>query len=335
MKATKNSRPVIVGIFILLGLVILVVAVFTLGGQKKTFVKGYTVNAVFDDVNGLQPGNNVWLSGVKIGTVKRISFYNNTKVLVSINLDKSIAPHIHRDAFAKIGSESFIGNKIVVIYGGTPASPQIPENAFLKVERATSTDEMMATLQSNNQNLLAITTSFKSISRKIDSGNGALGYLLNNEAMAKKLNTSMNSLQATMSNFQSASQTSRAVLASLEAFTNRLNTEGSLANKLATDTTLFNVLKGTLTQLRDVTTTASQITDNLKAASDRLHDTASVPGILLNDVQAGSAMKNTIMNLETSSQKLDEDLEAVQHHWLLKGYFKKKNKKVDGQAAMK
>ena len=110
MKATKNSRPVIVGIFILLGIAILVVAVFTLGRQKKSFVKGYTVNAVFDDVNGLLTGNNVWLSGVKIGTVRRISFYNNTKVLVSINLDKSVASHIHKDAFAKIGSESFAQN---------------------------------------------------------------------------------------------------------------------------------------------------------------------------------------------------------------------------------
>ena len=331
MKSTKNSRPVVVGIFILLGIVILVVAVFTLGGQKKTFVKGYTVNAVFDDVNGLQAGNNVWLSGVKIGTVHRISFYNNTKVLVALNLDKSIAQHIRKDAFAKIGSESFIGNKIVVIYGGTNATPQMPENGFLNVEKATSTDEMLATLQSNNQNLLAITSSFKSISRKIDSGTGTIGYLLNDQTTAKRLNASMGSLQTTMNNFRSASQTSREVLANLSAFTERLNTQGSLANKLATDTTLFNVLKGTLTQLRDVTTTAAQITDNLKAASDRLHDTTSVPGILLNDVQAGAAVKNTLMNLETGSQKLNEDLEAVQHNFLLKGYFKKMHKDVNSE----
>ncbi len=327
MKATKQNRPVVVGIFILVGIAILVLAVFTLGGQKKTFVKGITVYSVFNDVSGLQAGANVWLSGVKIGTVKKLSFYNNTQVLVTLNIEKNIAPHIHKDSKAKIGSDGLIGSKLVVIYGGTPGSPRIAENNFLTVEKLTSTEEMLTTLQANNQNLLAITGSFKNISRKIDSGTGTLGYLLNNEAMARKLNASLNSLQVTMNHFEAAAQTSRAVLGNLETFSAGLNTEGSLANKLATDTTLFNVLKGTMTQLRDVTTTASQITDNLKAASDRLHDTANVPGVLLNDVEAGTSIKNTLKNLESGSQKLDEDLEALQHNFLLRGYFKKKNRK--------
>ena len=327
MKATKNSRPVVVGIFILLGLIILVVAVFTLGGQKKTFVKGFTVNAVFNDVSGLQSGNNVWLSGVKIGTVRRISFYNNTKVLVSLTLEKSIQPHIHQDAFAKIGSESFIGNKIVVIYGGSQAAPAVKDGGFLAVEKAISTDDMLATLQSNNENLLSITNSFRNVARKIDSGSGTIGNLINNPMLARRLNASMGSLEATMTNFREASQTSKDVLTNLESFSSRLNTEGSLANQLATDTTLFKVLKGTLTQLRDVTITASQITDNLKAASDQLHDTSNVPGVLLNDVEAAKALKNTLINLETSSQKLDENLEALQHNFLLRGYFRKKDRR--------
>ena len=74
MKSTKNTRAVVVGIFILLGIVILVLTILTLGGQNKTFSKSITVRAVFDDINGLQKGNNIWFSGVKIGTVKKISF---------------------------------------------------------------------------------------------------------------------------------------------------------------------------------------------------------------------------------------------------------------------
>ena len=49
--------------------------------------------------------------------------------------------------------------------------------------------------------------------------------------------------------------------------------------------------------------------------------------MMLNDQQAASNIKVTLQNLRSGSQKLDEDLEAVQHNFLLRGFFKKKAKK--------
>ena len=83
MKSTSNKRAVIVGIFIFLGLAIFIITVLTLGSQHKTFEKSITVKAIFDDVNGLQKGNNIWFSGVKIGTIKKISISGNAKVEVT------------------------------------------------------------------------------------------------------------------------------------------------------------------------------------------------------------------------------------------------------------
>lgn len=74
-----NKRLVTVGIFVLIGIAILVVGILTLGAQQKAFVKSISVTSVFDDVGGLQTGNNVWFSGVKIGTVKRSIFMGNLK----------------------------------------------------------------------------------------------------------------------------------------------------------------------------------------------------------------------------------------------------------------
>ncbi len=328
MKSVKTNRPVVVGIFIFIGIAILVLAVFTLGGQKKTFVKGFQVNAVFDDVSGLVAGNNVWLSGVKIGTVKKISFLNNTKVLVTMVLQKSLEPNIKKDAMAKISSDGLIGNKIVVIFGGTASAPPAKDGEYLKVQSLLNTEDMLMTLQENNKNLIEITGSFKSISKKIDSGRGVIGSLLNDEAMARNIKGSVNGLQATMNNFQAVSQRSKAVLANLDQFTATLNTKGSLANELATDTSMFKVIQGTLTQLRDVTITAGQITNNLKAASDQLHKDDNAAGVLLNDKESAATIKQTLSNLQSSSQKLEEDLEAVQHNFLFRRYFKKKDKEA-------
>jgi phospholipid/cholesterol/gamma-HCH transport system substrate-binding protein len=75
MSTDSTKRNVTVGVFVLLGIIIFVAGIFVLGGQQKRFTKSIKIIAVFSDVGGLKAGNNVWFSGVKIGTVKRISFY--------------------------------------------------------------------------------------------------------------------------------------------------------------------------------------------------------------------------------------------------------------------
>ncbi|MEO7047388.1 MAG: MlaD family protein [Ferruginibacter sp.] len=326
MSTLKNNRPVVVGIFILLGLAILVVTIFTLGGEKKTFVKSFTLHAVFDDVSGLLKGGNVWFSGVKIGTVKNIRFYGKTQVEVTMSIEDDAQPHIRKTAMAKIGSDGLIGNKIVVIYGGDDTSPQVEANDFLLSEPALSTDDMLATLQVNNKNLLEITTDFKSISKKIDSGNGTLATLLNDPAMANKLNSTIDKLEATVSNFKAVSLTSKSVLSNLHVFSAKINTSGNSVNDLVSDTVMYDNIRETLSQLERSADAVAKFTANLKTVSDRLNQKNNVVGVLVNDSSAAANIKETLKNLETSSQKLDADLEALQHNFLLKGFFRKKAK---------
>lgn len=326
MSSFKNNRPVVVGIFLFLGLVILVITIMTLGGQKKTFVKSITINAVFDDVGGLLKGGNVWFSGVKVGTVKSISFYGDKQVLVSMSIEQHAQPHIHNDAKAKIGSDGLIGNRIVIIYGGGPSAPQVSKDGFLTVEKALSTDDMLATLQTNNKNLQDITTSFKSIAKKIDSGNGTLGVLLNDQAMGGKLTTTVNNLHDISANFKAASAASKNVIANLQTFSGKLNKPGNSVNELVSDTVMYGNIRGTLSGLQEAAGSVSRFTANLKTMSDRLNEKGNAVGVLLNDSTSGNAMKVIIDNLESSSKKLNDDLEAAQHNFLLRGFFKKKAK---------
>jgi phospholipid/cholesterol/gamma-HCH transport system substrate-binding protein len=75
---------------------------------------------------------------------------------------------------------------------------------------------------------------------------------------------------------------------------------------------------------------SKQIMGNLDSATVNLNqglNNKNAPaGMFLHDEKTAASLKTTFQNLEAASKKLDEDLEAVQHNFLLRGFFKKKAK---------
>jgi phospholipid/cholesterol/gamma-HCH transport system substrate-binding protein len=326
MKMDSNKRMITVGIFVLLGIVIFIAAVLTLGGQKKTFEKKATLKAVFKDVNGLQPGNNVWFSGVKVGTVKKISFTPNALVEVIMNIETKTMHYIKKDARVKISSEGFIGNKIIMIYGGSMQSGPVADNDVLIADNGLGTDEMMATLQQNNKNLLDITGNIKMITERLMNGQGSAGKILSDDKLA-------NDLQAAIIGLKVASSHVQKITSDVAGYTSQLQSEGSLTNSLVHDTVFYSRLKATAAQIHEASITIKEssenirrITSNIENVSRHLDSTGSPIGVLLNDEEAGWNLKMTLDNLQMGSKKLDEDLEAMQHNFLFRGYFKKKEK---------
>ena len=315
-----------VGIFVALGILIFVAAVLTLGGQKKTFEQKSSLRAIFKDVNGLQPGNNVWFSGVKVGTIKKISFTPDALVEVIMSVQSKTMQYIRRDSKAKISSEGLIGNKIVVIFGGTPSQPTVPEDGLLTTDSGLSSDEMMATLQQNNKNLLDITGNIKTITERLMSGQGSAGKILSDDDLA-------NQLQAAINSFRIASAHVQKITSDVANYTSQLQAEGSLTNNLIHDTVFYSRLKATAAEIQQASVTIKESSSNIKSVtaniqdvSKRLNSTGSPVGVLLNDEEAGKNLQTTLYNLQGGTKKLDEDLEALQHNFLFKGYFKKKQK---------
>ena len=319
MSAADNKRSVIVGIFVFLAIVILVAGIFTLAGQQKRFIRTLEVKAVFDDVAGLKTGNNVWFSGVKIGTIKAINLFGDSQVEVVMNIEERVQEYIRKDAVARISSESFIGNKNIVIDGGTQQAPQIENGDRLQAQNPLNTDDLMETLQKNNKNLVAITNDFKELSGKLVQGEGTVGAILTDTTLANDFRTMVANLQRTS---QSTVNASRA----LSAFTNKLNAPGGLANQLATDKEVFQQLKSSMAQLEEATTTASEMTENLRNASTKLTNNNSAVGVLLNDQQFARQLQSTMKNLETGTEKLDQNMEALQNNFLLRGFFRRQEK---------
>jgi phospholipid/cholesterol/gamma-HCH transport system substrate-binding protein len=322
MAQSDNRKQITVGIFIFLGLLIFIVGIFTLGGQRKSFVKSFTVNVIFDDIQGLKTGNNVWYSGVKIGTIKKIQFYGKAQVQVTVNIDEEAHKYIHKDAKASISSDGLIGNKIIVITGGNPKYPFVEDGDRLQVQTALSTDDIMKTFQVNNKNLVDITGDFKTLAHSLVEGKGTAGALLTDEKIASNFKTIVANLQRTTASTDRMAR-------ELDQFSKKLNTKGGLADKMLTDTAVFARLQASVNELQKTARSASALTQNLNTASSKLTQTDNAAGLLLNDPKTADQVRAIMGNLKTSSEKLDQDLEALQSNWLLRGFFKKKAKEAE------
>ena len=324
MRTNKNTRAVVVGVFIFLGLAIFIVTVLTVGGQRKTFSKSITLKTMFDDISGLQKGNNIWFSGVKIGTVKKITISAPGQVAVEMFIDEDARQYIQKNAKAKIGSEGLIGNRIIVITSGRGAADAVNDGDVIAADKVVSTDEMMNTFQSNNRNLLEITNDFKVISKNVLEGKGTVGKLMSDETL-------FNEFQATIAMLKKSAANAQKLSSEVEQFSGKLNTKGTLLNDVVTDTVVFRRLQNAVTDINAVTQTANGIVNDLKVTTNGLNNdlnnSKAPAGMLLKDEATAAQLKDVLRNLQSASQKLDEDLEAAQHNFLLRGFFKKKAKK--------
>lgn len=314
-----NKKTVLVGIFVLIGIVILLAGILTLGGQQKRFVKTTSLKAVFDDVAGLQVGNNVWFSGVKIGTVRRINFYGDSQVEIEMNVENKSIKYIREDSKATISSDGLIGNKIIVIYGGTTQAPMVENGDRLVSEMPLDTDKMMETLQENNKNLVSITNDMKVLTGKIVDGEGIIGAVLTDSTLAQ-------SFKSILLNLESTAVKSNKMVTNLGDFSENLNKEGTLFNDLVTDTELFNNLQSSVTDLKATADNAKQMTDNLNTVIGKLNNTDNAVGTMLNDPEFNKTLKSTFVKLDSSTMNLNRGLEALEYTWPFRRGFKRMNK---------
>jgi phospholipid/cholesterol/gamma-HCH transport system substrate-binding protein len=315
----ENKRSVIVGIFVFVGIAILVAGVLTLGGQQKKFVKAIQLKTVFDDIGGLQTGNNIWFSGVKIGTVKKINFYGDAQVEVEMNVEEEVVEFIRKDSKATISSDGLIGNKIIVIYGGSTEVPAVEDGDRLESVMPLDTDQMMETLQVNNENLVEITGNLKVLTGKIAEGKGIVGAAMTDSLLAENF-------KAIMANLDRAAANSNKIVNELNTFTSKLNQKGFLFNDLATDTTMVKELKSSVASLNATAANAQQLTLELQQVTDKLSSTDNSMGMLLNDPEFAESLKSTLENTDSATYNLNKGMEALEYTWPFNKGFKRKAK---------
>jgi len=85
MKTTMSQKTRI-GLFTIIGLLILVAGIFIIGKKKNLFGDTFHIYGTFNNVGGLQVGNNIRFAGINVGTVEDISIVSDTMIRVDMVL---------------------------------------------------------------------------------------------------------------------------------------------------------------------------------------------------------------------------------------------------------
>lgn len=324
MEAKEIRQDVKLGIFVLVGVLLFLVAIFYMSSESNIFRRTFTVSAVFRNVEGLKSGDNVWLSGVKIGTVKDVRIISEGKVIVDLSLRQNQTNFIKSDATAFIGSDGLVGSKIVVIRPGIAEGP-ISDADTINSISPTDTQELFNIAKEVGQNTRDITAELKVFAAKIGRGKGVIGELMNDGALAQDLRQAISSLKKTGDNAARATS-------DLSTLAYNLNHGDGLLPTLISDTSYQQAFKEAIVNVKKVSQNSAAMAENLEEVIAKVNNEDNALGVLLADTTFANKLQNTMDNAQDASVKLDENMEALQHNFLLRGYFRKKEKREEREA---
>lgn len=195
MSIQKNNYKVRLGLFILIGVTLFLSAIFIIGKQKNMFNPVFTLTSTFYNVSGLQVGNNIRFLGINVGTVNRISIINDSSVRVEMIIKSDVKPFIKQDSKVSIGSEGIIGDKIILISQGSSNGPAITKGQELLSLEPIETDAIIASLEITAGNAEIISHELAEIMININNGQGTLGRLIQDEAIADNLSQTITNLR--------------------------------------------------------------------------------------------------------------------------------------------
>lgn len=298
MHGKDKSKYIKLGFFIITGLVFFVVAVFYIGSKSNLFTQTIRIYSTFSSVSGLLEGNSVRFAGIDVGTVQNIEITASNKVVVTMVIQSEVKKFIKKDSEVSIGSEGLVGNKIITISPGTPESPSVKEGDEIKSVQPVEIGDILNSLNESSKNAQKIAADLADIVAKVNDGKGTLGQLVNNDQLYR-------TVDSTITGFAIA--------------TGKVN---KVIEKVASS---IDTISGDITLL---TSKIRNITGDIAEITRKMNSSESIVGTLLTDTAFARNLKEVIINanmttknLETGSFSFAQNMEALKHNFLFKGYF--------------
>ncbi|MCP4902840.1 MAG: MCE family protein [bacterium] len=313
-RTQENLR---VGLLAAAALVVLGIAILTIGSKQQLFHRHTRYSTAFRDVTGLQVGAPVTLNGVTVGFVENIELpveAQQERISVRFTLDVRYTERLRIDSQVSIRTIGLLGDKYLAIKGGSPYSDRILEGGKIRGVDPAEVSRFVASGEDLMENLLAISSSLKVILRRVEAGEGLLGELTTPSDTGERL---YNVIHATLSE--------------LRSILDRVDSGEGLLGRLISDRQLPDDVSTAAQSLRGITATieadlnrdASAYTallrdpEGARLVSETLiavHDASEALGAVAEELASGSGTLPRLMADEEYADEFLDDLQQLIQH---------------------
>ncbi|HAM49443.1 MAG TPA: hypothetical protein DCP92_01615 [Nitrospiraceae bacterium] len=315
-----------VGMVITLALLILFLTVFFAGGLQNVFSPTFVLRALIQDVKGLRKGAPVWLSGVEVGSVKKIDLYPASGTIVTFTVEKDYLPFIKKDAHASILTMGLLGDKYLELSTGSPKAGPIKPGDMITGAAQVEFKEVMATSEASIERLNDFIKKLDHLVTKIDRGEGTIAKFISDPSLYDNLKETSLALSLAAKDLRNAKGTMRllvddpslynkmlAATSSVEEFGRRLRESSGTLGKLIDDPSLYNRMLGASSSLEEFSKKLSGGSGTLKrlaedpALYENLNKASAQLSSVLESIDNGEGVAGTLVK----DKELAEELKQV------------------------
>jgi phospholipid/cholesterol/gamma-HCH transport system substrate-binding protein len=259
---------------------------FALWWAKDVRVGSKKIGVRFENVSGLQPGDPVMISGLRIGKVDDIALRDG---YVYVQLSVSPEVVLYRNATARIAMLELMTGKKVELY---PGSKEAGELAQGEVIRGTFLADIPDLVGGAGSTIDTLKILIADVRRTLQSADAIIG----DETVQENLKISIQNLRSATTDLAVLSHDLRS--ANIKALIANIDRTIATVEKLIND--IQPELKGALSDARGTLRNADSLVVSLKDLTQRLKtDRSTLVGKVLNDEQFVMKLDSVVSNLDS------------------------------------
>jgi phospholipid/cholesterol/gamma-HCH transport system substrate-binding protein len=317
-----NSKNIKLGALVISGLVVFIFTLYVIGKNENFFGSSFELRVRFANVSGLVAGNNIRFAGIQAGTVKRITVINDTTIEVTMMVDEKMRPFIRKNAQAAIGTEGLMGNKVLNILPARGDAAGVDPGDVLATKPLSGTDELLESLTRTSGNIEEISVDLKATIRHINQSS-ALWTTLGDGGLAQSLKSSLYNISQASANANGMTRDLRDIISDAKSG------KGSIGT-LMRDTAFAASLAHAVSSIRSAGEKADQLAGTLDETVRDIHQQVTTGKgtvqTLLKDTSLVVKLTASMESIRQGTAAFNQDMQALQHNFLLRGYFRKQAK---------